>query len=466
MEHRYAAFRASNRQALVAVGLLVAVILLGGGGTPSPLMELWVQMLAGLAALAWLWLSPPDARLLPRGAFPWVLALLVALLPALQLVPLPPAIWTTLPGREVQVAALQLVGEEESWRPISLSPPRTLASLLSLFPPLLLLLMTAALAPEKRRWLIAAIAGMAILSALFGAVQLAAGPAAPRLYAASHEFVVTGFQANRNSTADVLLIGLVALAATALAFPQAAGTKPGGERTPRTGGWWLGGLGLLLCLGTVLTASRTGIALLPVALLACWFLLRRGGAGRARERAAALAAGFLAAALAGAFLLRNNTALKTVAARFDFVGVSRLDIWADSLFVVQQYWPFGAGMGTFIPSYAAAERLEAVDPTLTNRAHNDYLELAVEAGAFGLLILALVAALLAFSAIQASRRRARDSVQLVFGGATLLIVAAHSMVDYPLRSIALASLAAVAAGMFAAPPGSRETGNDATPAPE
>jgi O-antigen ligase len=97
----------------------------------------------------------------------------------------------------------------------------------------------------------------------------------------------------------------------------------------------------------------------------------------------------------------------------------------------------------------AAERLEALQPAVTNRAHNDYLELAIEAGVPGLLVLAAVVVILARQAIGQLRDRSPQlRGQAIFATATFTIVALHSQVDYPMRSIALACLAAASAGLL------------------
>ncbi len=174
----------------------------------------------------------------------------------LQLVPLPPQIWTALPGRETQRAALQLVDAGTSWQPLSTSPSRTLASLLSLGPPLLVFAMAGAMDARQRRWLIATVAAMALLSALFGALQLAGGPNAVRLYAASNPMVVTGFQANRNAEVDLLLIGLLALAPLSLALPgkwEKVGPKGADTLAPRR---WAGAAARLPCSPRRAWASR------------------------------------------------------------------------------------------------------------------------------------------------------------------------------------------------------------------
>jgi len=113
----------------------------------------------------------------------------------------------------------------------------------------------------------------------------------------------------------------------------------------------------------------------------------------------------------------------------------------------------------FVPAILGGERLEVVRPTLPNRAHNDYLELAVEAGVFGLAALAAIAALLVAAARRMLRAAAADGTALpVFAIAALGTLALHSLVDYPLRSMALACIGGVCVGMLL-PPRSR-TGSE------
>jgi hypothetical protein len=67
------------------------------------------------------------------------------------------------------------------------------------------------------------------------------------------------------------------------------------------------------------------------------------------------------------------------------------------------------------------------------------------------VVMLAVALLLAATAWRSWHRRPADRAQTVLGGAILLILAFHSLVDYPLRSMALACLAGVGAGLLSRP---------------
>jgi len=205
---------------------------------------------------------------------------------------------------------------------------------------------------------------------------------------------------------------------------------------------------VFLSLGVFLTASRAGTGLLPVAWLAIYAATRPLWRVTLRQALRVAVAVALLAAL-GLYLLRGNAVMSGILARYDFTQEMRPQIWADALFVARTYFPVGVGMGAFIPAFIAGERLESVDATVPNRAHNDYLELAIEAGVIGFVVLAILAAIVARLAWrQLHDPSARTRRQAIFAVGALTIVALHSQVDYPLRSISLACIAAASAGLL------------------
>lgn len=443
----------------VVLPLFTAVALfLGGGGSPAPIPELVVQWAALAALVVALWLRRPKEAPLPRGAIGFSAAMLA--LPAVQLIPLPPALWTALPGRETVVAALALVGEQDRWMPWSVSPPRTLAALLALIPPIAALLLAAHARQRARTAALVTVFAMAVAAALLGAAQLASGAGtALRPYGSEHSGYLTGFHANRNAAADMLLIGLFALAGLFALSPARRGT---GWRLP------FAAAALLLAAAVLLTGSRAGIALLGVVGIAgaAWLAVSRlRGPTVSRTRVAAWSAGGVLALGATAWALSASTVATRIAARFTAGGEPRPDLWIDTLFAAGQHWPWGSGLGTFVPAFVAAERLEVVDTGYPNRAHNDFLELALEGGLPGLVLLATLGGWLAWRLIQRLRRATApgERIELIFAGATLALLAAHSVVDYPLRSMSLAVLAGLAAGLILSPGVSPGNGNAGWP---
>ena len=125
----------------------------------------------------------------------------------------------------------------------------------------------AALDPKGQRALALTIAALVLAAAVLGAVQVSMGPDGPYLYAQNNR-TLTGFQANRNAAADVFLIGMAAGAAFAAPWlaggVERSGRRPGLLADRRAAAVALAGLVVLLLFATLFTASRTGIALLPL----------------------------------------------------------------------------------------------------------------------------------------------------------------------------------------------------------
>jgi O-antigen ligase len=451
---------APARHRLIATVFLVIAIILGGGGSANPFMEVLVQLACVLAVLAWLWVPGSNRAVpVPASRLFWLVCALILALPAIQLVPVPRGVWSMFDVQGNRAAALELVGREHSWQPLAQYPARTLASLLSLIPPLFAFFAATSLGPRGRFWLVGVITVMALATTLLGALQLSLGADGPYLYGLSAVGSVAGFQANRNATADLLLMGIVASAA--FLAPSIAprdlreGFAPGlalpADR--RAAGVALTGILVLLFFAAVMTRSRTGIALVPLALLAVGLIVRPALAdlGRLRYLPAA-AAGAAILAVAYFATLGGNTVLGTVASRFAVKDDARIELWRDAWFAVGNAWPFGVGVGGAEPALIAAERLEVLDPLVPNRVHNDYLELALEGGLPAVLSFAAIVLILATLAWWTWRDRPRERLFTALGVAILGIAAAHSFVDYPLRSMALACLVGTGAGLLVASP--------------
>ena len=451
----------SRSSGLLAALFLAAALALGGGGSPNPLPEMILEILAAVTVVLWTLglLRSPSFKRVPLSA--WVIAIIIAAIPILQLIPLPPFIWQALPGRKIEYDALALIGEQSNWRTWSLAPARTLSSVLSLGPPLLLLTMTSALDEKGRLAVIRSVALMAVATLIFGALQHSASDGSPiDLYGVGGK-ILSGFQANNNATADLMLIAL-------MSGPLLVRTSVTEHLIPDKAAVVLtiSAVYMVICaVAVVLTSSRAGIALLPIPILASLWILRRW----IRFTPRVVLTGLLAMLIAGPIcvvLARANPLLASVIARFDFANELRPQLWRDGLFVAQTYFPFGVGMGDFVPALVADERLQSVQQTMPNRAHNELIELIAETGVFGLMALSATLFLLIREVFRKVRSASRESIGIVcFASTALIVLSVHSMVDYPLRSLSLASLAAACAGLLLARSRDPERALDARPAP-
>jgi O-antigen ligase len=115
---------------------------------------------------------------------------------------------------------------------------------------------------------------------------------------------------------------------------------------------------------------------------------------------------------------------------------------------MRDFLPFGSGLGSFRRVYHLYERPEQVTNIYVIHVHNDYVELALETGVAGIVLMALF---LAWWAV-AVRRVWRTAEAGPFaraasiGSAAILV---HSLVDFPLRTAAIGASFAMCAGLLA-----------------
>lgn len=432
----------SGQQDWVAIAtwvLLAFAVLFGGASRQHELRLALVELSAlPLAVLA-------ISRILKRDDlvahhFALFIAAAVAALPLVQLIPLPPALWTSLPGRDQLALGLEVVGLPQGWLPLSLTPDRTWRSFLALLPPVAMFLGLLAIRPTNLRRLIQVLLAFTVLSILLGAAQIASGE---RLYpwATTAAGNVTGFFANRNHMATLCLVSIP------FAAVMGAGGLRRGAATARLS-LWFGVLYIALvvvALGVI--RSRMGVILLgPVlgtSLLAAWV-----AAGRGYPRPALLGlAGGAVLALAAVCAI----ALAPLLARFDTQGAreGRFENWPIVADAANAYLPLGSGVGSFDPVFRSVEPLELLDATYFNQAHNDYLEIWLETGWLGIAL--VVAFLVWFGRRTWSAWRAEAStVRDLQRAATVAIgvVLLHSAVDYPIRTATIATIFALCCGLL------------------
>lgn len=398
--------------------LLVTAVALVAGGANGAINDLLVQ-LAAIPLFISLLRQPARPRL---AAWFALAALLVA---ALQLVPLPPALWTALPGRDQAADVLDAAGLAAGWRPLALDPGAAAAALAALFAPIVLLLAVPTLDAEQRRRLLIAVAVFAVASAVLGILQRISGGLA--IYGGAHAGYSTGLMINRNHHADLIIAGILLLP---LAVPRG-----GALRQPLTLA-----LTVVICglaVSVMATTSRAGMALAaPATLLALAMLWRL------RARWIALAGVLLALVAA---LMARLPAYSALIGRFAQVADDeRMTIAANTAVAIRHFWPWGSGYGSFVPVYATFEDLDRMHANRVIAAHNDYLQILLEGGLAGMLTLAGALAIVAVLGWRLASRRAGVAGWAPFAVAIFLFL--HSAFDFPLRMAALSCLMAICIG--------------------
>src|SRR5580658_5516119 len=254
-----------------ALVLLFMSVVFGGASQGNALSLMAVE----LASLPLLFLS---LYLVLAGAAPkgvlWPLILLAAIvaLPLVQLIPLPAAIWTRLPGRQPALAVLDLTHQGHVALPFSLAPEQTWRMAMALAPPAAMFLGGLFLGPGQRRAMVICWLGLAVVSLTIGAAQLLGGDQSPLyFYAITNVGMPVGLFSNRNHEAEYLL-SLLPLAAV-----FAAGFDGVIEGRRLLGPLLAVVYVLLAIVGVAVTRSRAGIALTAFSLLGAAAVALRGG---------------------------------------------------------------------------------------------------------------------------------------------------------------------------------------------
>ena len=438
--------------------LLVAAFLLGGGSRAD------ITSLIVLRPLAVLILGYGLSRLeldhIRGNRFVFLMALAILALPALHLLPLPPAWWGTLPGRDLVTAIDRAAGLGQVWRPLSLAPDATLNALEAALVPFAVLVLGVQLDVRARQRLVGVVLILGGISAVLGLAQVLDGTnLSLYFYKVTNDGKAVGLFANRNHQA-LLLAALLPMLAVWGDSSEREGVSESGRQRAVAGKLFgvLAGLALLPLI--MITGSRAGLLLAATALVLVGLLFRRGAW---REPVAG-------SRLSSNVILRVRAALP-IAIGLVCLGVAALTAWfgraaawqrlfasapgEDMRFlIVPTVWPqiranfpFGTGIGSFERVYQVYEPDSLLEPTYMNHAHNDWLELILTGGlpALALLIVAIAAICLRTRRLFAMRHEQSGEMRLArLGMVLILLTAMASLGDYPLRVPSLACFFVVA----------------------
>ena len=434
---------------------LILCLVLGGASAAGLWANAFLQLLA-IPLLFWAfvdtWAEPMSRS--ARQLLALTAAALVIVL--VQLVPLPPSVWASLPGREPIVDAYALMGRPLPWMPVSLAPYSTLMALLWMLPALAVLVaMLRHGAAEGTRigWAIAAVMA---LSVLVGAMQITGGDESRwYFYRVTNYGVTVGFFSNANHMATLLAVSLPFIAAIymggATAPPSESrgrssrrGSRRGAShRSPQALLVIVGGLFLLVAIGLVINGSLAGLGLMvPVAAASVLMMLKRRPPLWAIGLLALLTLASVAAVFSGRF--DNNL----INAEAEKSAVSRYTTFTTSYEAVKDHFPLGSGLGSFQPVYRMYEDRDQVTTTYINHVHSDWIEWVLETGLPGLIVMILFLAWWLRRTVQIWRAPEPVHIARAATIASAAIIA-HSLVDYPLRTAAISAIFAACCALMA-----------------
>jgi O-antigen ligase len=441
----------SRARTLVAPVYLFACLILGGSA-----QGIWANMilqLAGVAIIAWAAMARSDEPLAPSATQLLLLAALAIAVVAIQLIPLPASLWTSLGPRARIAEGFQALGLQTPPEPLSLTPAKTLNALLGLIPPLAIFCAMVRLKAYRPQWLAVALIAGTVAGIALGALQVASSNATLSpwyLYEDTSVGKGVGFFANADHMATLLVITIPFLAAIISAARTANMQRYSAVVAIAIG------VGLLVIVGLALNGSLAGYALtLPVLAASALVILPAGS--RLRLGIVAVAVVLMIGAVA---------ALETTAIGSGEIGEhaksaveSRSDLLATTSRAAADFMPFGSGLGSFPNVYSLYENPQDVSNVYVVHAHNDYVELLLELGIAGAVLILLFLAWW----LMAVWRAWRTAEAGPFARAAAIASAAmlfHSAVDFPLRTAAIAACfglcLALLADSRAAPPKERK----------
>lgn len=434
-------------------------------GSNRPLPWVFNAILAATALLAIVLhrLFDPQARrrpLLPIGlpVAPMGVALAFC---AVQLVPLAPAavtdpIWQYAPG--------VVDGAAPAFGPLSIDPHLTFWRLIRLATVGCVFLAAYFLARDDR-WadrLVLTLLASAFLVALYGFFRLTAQPGKILWYDSPPLGRLGATFVNPNNAATYF--GLAAIAALGLLLRQLrhslaeiAGER-GRYRLAAVIGLlpgWLGFaiLGFLVPFAALLlTASRGAIlaTLVAFAALAGLQVIRRRR-GSAQTKMISAGAAVLAVGLALIVLELSGAGLVDRLGQIGMDSSERFATYSATLQAIADHWLVGVGHGTFQDIFPLYRRESGSGLLLTwDKAHNDYLELALGLGLPVACLFLVGLAILFMRVLRGFLTRERNSHFAAIAVGSMILVALHAMVDFSLQIEAVAIAAALLVGVGAA----------------
>lgn len=430
---------------LALLVLFFIYALLGGGSR----VDIWsLAILRPVGAMAFViglfLLSVDKAR--PFAPL-LILGISVLAVIGLQLFPLPASIWSAFPGREPFEQAASLTGMDNFPRPISLYPSMTKNAFFASLLPASILLFFIGASPAYRIHVLLGVLIFALVSALIGMAQLGAGSML-YFYEITNTGSAVGLFANRNHQAALLAITPPLLVFSAFLLSVQS-------RWPI----YLGcGIWIVIGLLILATGSRAGFILFNLSSALSLFVIPKCRLERSRAYtklgkqliyAVPIMIPILIAGLS-LVVARDTAAARLIGRTIN--EESRVETFSTTLRMIADFFPVGAGGGTLPNIYYLYEDPNRITTAYVNHAHNDFLEIAFEYGLPGILLVLAGFVILGIRAFQLFKLRS-EAVSVIGARAAaigLLVLILASLVDYPLRTPSLASVAIILAATLVA----------------
>lgn len=432
----------SNAAMNFRLPIFMVLCLLLGGTSQDALAPKAVLYALSLVLIVWVLLTDgPRGKRYTNGFSrlfngPLFILLAAIIVFAVYLIPLPAELWSGLPGRGIVEQGYRKIGMELPRLPLSLTPDITYNSLFDFLPPLAILL--AVLLTRSARELMLtlyAIIFVCVIAFPIGLMQ-SFNPGQFKFYEFINLGVPVGFFSNSNHHAifNVMAVPLAIYVAS-------RGYRRLKDNNDSVGKIAMAVMALMLMVTTVLLAesfASFGLILLVTVLSLPMVFSKQLKRPKVLASVVAGVGLFLAIAIINAGDLQTLFSDKLN----DSESISRAIIYGNTADAIRAMGWVGSGPGSFYDVYLMYENRSTMTTTFANQAHNDPLQLVLELGVFGAALMTAFAVWFIAACVRAvtTRRRSRKLILILL--VSTLAVILHSFVDYPIRTIALASFMA------------------------
>ena len=283
--------------------------------------------------------------------------------------------------------------------------------------------------PTRILWIAGAITGVGVLQTIFGMTNFFSGETvfgwAPTHYAFSR---VTGSYINRNFYANlvVMAMGFPFVWMIVRSHEPKLSTRPP-HRRQGVVYVCVAILFIILFSGLLLSGSRAAFASFIGTCLVVIFLVLVNKRLSVR-RISVFSVGLLSLAIAGVGMLNQRFS------QIQFDASDRIEQWKVTLDLVAGSIFTGYGAGTYESAFRTRSAGD-LSPMTYSHAHNDYLELVIEQGVFGLLIVSLAVVFVLWTSLcKLYRSRSQTRKKLILSGMFgIFAICLHAVVDSPFQ---------------------------------
>ncbi len=455
---RTKAVRLNDRGNMSEVGwplpiAIVVAMMIGGASRPDVLSLL---LLHPLSALLFVYAIFVHGRVaFHRSPMLMIFAISTIILVALHVVPLPPAVWSNLPGREIAVDVYRVAGMPLPWLPLSMSPVGAWNSLFSLLLPFGVLVLALSASGREQIRALRLVLIIGLISGGIGLLQILGSPnGVLYFYDITNNGSAVGLLANRNHQA-VLLASLFPLLAMHVSLSD--------NSRGRLQLHWVISIAAAAFIAPLILVigSRNGLFLGVAGLVLAFWVFDRKVSRSAPKESTRFAKYAPWAVVGGLLLLSLTTVLLSRGEAFqrlvdlDASQDLRVQAFPTIWQIARDVFPWGSGFGSFDEVFRVYEPTALLSPSYLNHAHNDWLELAMTGGLPAILLVLWGGAmfLLVLRQLVRPRSSTRGERSMLIAArcsaAILLLLALASVVEYPARTPSLAVLGVLCAATLA-----------------